>query len=115
MAVIYRWSGGADDDARVRTVRQRARRPASWAQILAAPAFVVNLEARPDRLALSQLRIRQAGFTDSHRFPAINGWDAGELREAWQRLGNPPISGEEFGFAEEPGSQACLLSHLGLW
>jgi hypothetical protein len=89
--------------------------PQSWSQILAAPAFIVNLEVRTDRLEISRDRIRRAGFTDVRRFPAINGWDAGDLRAAWQALGTPRLSHEEYGFVDKPGAQACLLSHLALW
>jgi len=89
--------------------------PISWSEVLRAPAFIVNLDSRVDRLALSQQRIRRAGFKDVHRFRAIDGWDPSELRSAWQTLGNPRLSLEEYGFLDKPGAQACLLSHLALW
>jgi SAM-dependent methyltransferase len=90
-------------------------RPRFWQDILDAPAHVINLDARPERLAASVEELQRAGFSDVRRFRAVDASDPEALREAWHALGSPPFATWDEEFAAFPGKQGCFLSHLALW
>jgi GR25 family glycosyltransferase involved in LPS biosynthesis len=83
--------------------------------MLSGSAFVINLSSRPDRLDASTLEIKHAGFTDIHRFPAVDACDSRALEQAWATCGSPSFADWDGGFKNVPGKQGCFLSHLTLW
>jgi GR25 family glycosyltransferase involved in LPS biosynthesis len=87
----------------------------AWQTVLAAPAFVINLDARPDRLEATTEELRRAGFTDVRRFPAVDASRPNELVRAWSACGLPPFAAWDKKFQTMPGKQGCFLSHLALW
>jgi GR25 family glycosyltransferase involved in LPS biosynthesis len=89
--------------------------PHNWPEVLRAPAFVINLDARPDRLASSKEELHHAGFRDVRRFAAIDAAAPGVLDEAWGRLGAPRFDSRDEWFRVNAGAQGCLLSHIGVW
>jgi hypothetical protein len=89
--------------------------PQSWTDVLRAPAFVINLDSRPDRLASSTGGLRHAGFSDVRRFSAIDAAAPGILDQAWGRLGAPQFDSRDEWFRLNAGAQGCLLSHIGVW
>ena len=66
------------------------------------PAFVINLDSRPDRLATCGGRLRQAGV-DFERMPALDPEQA-RIRDI--RRGSPRI---------KPGELAVVASHLEIY
>ena len=44
-----------------------------WTRFLAHPAYFLNLDRRPDRLARTAQALAAAGFTNQHRFAAVDG------------------------------------------
>ena len=90
-------------------------RPRSWQDVLAAPAFLINLGARPERLAASLRELAHAGFVDVRRFPAVDASDPDVLRDAWRACGSPAFASSDTEFATLPGKQGCFLSHLAVW
>ncbi|MGI9252245.1 MAG: glycosyltransferase family 25 protein, partial [Thermomicrobiales bacterium] len=89
--------------------------PSNWREILNGPAFLLNLERRPERRAAGEAALRAAGFTDVRWFRATDGGNPYELRAGWERLGSPPLAPPPHDFRDHPGSQACLMSHLRIW
>jgi hypothetical protein len=89
--------------------------PRQWPDVLRAPAFVVNLDSRPDRLAATTEALRDAGFSDLRRFPAVDARDQQRLERAWKACGSPPFAAWDSGFEAVPGKQGCFLSHVALW
>jgi GR25 family glycosyltransferase involved in LPS biosynthesis len=77
--------------------------------VLAAPAFIINLDRATDRLEFATRNIGTAGFSDIRRFRAIDGCDEAQVTEALERLGNPVLHTDDL---ETPGKMGCLLSHL---
>lgn len=90
--------------------------PTSMKELFAAPAYLINLDRRPDRLASSLTAIGNAGYRHIMRFAAVDGQDQEALARAWAALGNPPFSDaprhQDFSMT---GHQGCFLSHLLLW
>ena len=78
-------------------------------RLLAAPAFIINLDRATDRLEFATRNIGAAGFSDIRRFRAIDGRDETQVTEALERLGDPVCNIDEL---ETPGKMGCLLSHL---
>jgi hypothetical protein len=89
--------------------------PRRWSEVLHAPAFVINLDSRPDRLATTTEELVRAGFSDVRRFPAVNASNPTNLERAWMASGCPPFSGWDSRFTNVPGKQGCFLSHVALW
>jgi hypothetical protein len=89
--------------------------PRRWPDVLRAPAFVINLDTRPDRLTSSVEEIRHGGFSDIRRFSAVDAATPGVLDQAWGRLGAPQFDPRDEWFRVNPGAQGCLLSHIGVW
>lgn len=85
-------------------------------EALAAPAYLVNLDRRPDRLASALRQVRRAGFADITRFAAVDGADPSALAAAWDALDLPPVWEE---WRADPvgaaGQRGCFASHLLLW
>lgn len=84
----------------------------SWQDLLNAPAFVINLDRRPDRWESSRSQLEWAGFTDVHRWSAFDG-ATGNVRESLRRFGIDQLADREH-FLSQPGSQGCAVSHLTL-
>jgi GR25 family glycosyltransferase involved in LPS biosynthesis len=89
--------------------------PRDWQDVLDGPAYLINLDRRPDRLAASMDELRRAGFRDVRRFPAIDAWDSAALQRAWETCGSPRFADWDDAFASTPGRQGCFLSHTMLW
>ncbi|HEU0115864.1 MAG TPA: glycosyltransferase family 25 protein [Thermomicrobiales bacterium] len=90
--------------------------PASFAEALAAPAYLINLTRRPDRLAAALAQLRQAGYRNVIRFAAVDGRDPVAVARGWAAFGNPPFSDAPGHRAlRRVGHQGCFLSHLLLW
>lgn len=86
------------------------------AEVLAAPAYLINLNRRPDRLKASAAAICGAGYHHIIRFEAIDGHDAKARAVAWDALGNPPFStAPRHQDLRLVGHQGCFLSHVLLW
>lgn len=84
----------------------------SWADILDAPTFIINLNSYPERFERSRDRIENAGFLNILRFEAIDGRPRdNHLDEYWALLDSPPIYKDGF----SSNQQACALSHFLLW
>lgn len=93
-----------------------------WEDILAAPAYVINLDRCPDRWNATRDRLEAAGYRDIRRFVGVDAAAEGDegllahLRRHGQALSwaqgpaNPDAD-----FMEWPGKRGCLLSHLHLW
>jgi GT2 family glycosyltransferase/SAM-dependent methyltransferase len=84
--------------------------PATWTELLSAPVFIVNLDRRPDRLAMTVDQVRRAGFQDIHRVRAIDGQDSELLDQAWATIGRPMMHPGEPLFVSQSGRQGCFLS-----
>lgn len=84
----------------------------SWQDLLNAPAFVINLDRRPDRWESSRSQIEWAGFTDVRRWSAFDG-ATGNVRESLQRFRIDQLADREH-FLSQPGSQGCAVSQLTL-
>ncbi|MCD6029165.1 MAG: uncharacterized protein K0S78_1339 [Thermomicrobiales bacterium] len=89
--------------------------PAAWHDVLAAPAFLINLDRNSERKAMSCLELKRGGFSQVVRFAAIDGQSSPRLAEAWRELGNPGVDPTDAAFSSSPGRQGCLLSHLLIW
>lgn len=89
--------------------------PLTFADLLAAPAFVVNMDACTDRWAAVVPRLASAGFTSVERWPAVDARNPADLARAWAAVGNPPFDPRDVKFTIFPGKQGCTLSHLLLW
>jgi len=84
-----------------------------WPRFLAHPAFLVNLDRRPDRLALATKALTEAGFTNQRRFVAIDGQTA-DLTAAFASHGITRFSPHDPDFCASQGKQGCALSHLAV-
>lgn len=93
----------------------RTGAPRFWRDVLAAPAFVINLDSRPERFAASLDELARAGFTDVRRMRAVDARDPEVLAAAWAACGSPALADWDTKFHESPGRQGCFLSHLALW
>lgn len=89
--------------------------PPSFAGLLAAPAFVVNMDACADRWAAVRPRLEAAGFGDLRRWPGVDARKGEELQAAWAAVGWPRFDASDAEFVSYPGKQGCLLSHVALW
>ena len=89
--------------------------PSQFLEILRAPSFIINLDTRADRLAATTEALRNAGFSDVRRFPAVDARDQRRLERAWKACGSPPFAAWDSGFETVPGKQGCFLSHVAVW
>src|SRR4051812_5340894 len=90
-------------------------RPKFWQDVPNAPAFVINLDSHPERMAASVRELQLAGFTDVRRFQAVDAQYSEALKEAWSGRGSPAFAAWVTKFPEFAGKQGCFLSHLSLW
>lgn len=79
-------------------------------RVLAAPAFIINLDRATDRLEFATRNISLAGFSDIRRFRAIDGRDEAQMTAALERLGDPLLSDG----LDTPGKRGCLFSHINV-
>jgi hypothetical protein len=87
--------------------------PDGWPGVLAAPAFVINLDRCIDRWEATQRRLAKAGFTDIRRVSGVDAHD--DLSSAWAAHGSPQFDRRDGEFCETyPGKQGCFLSHANL-
>lgn len=86
----------------------------TFEDLLKTPVFLVNMDKCKDRLELSTKRIRDAGFTNVHRWKAVDARED-NLVEAWMRHGSPKFNSSDEEFVTYPGKQGCMLSHLDIW
>lgn len=88
----------------------------TWKDILNAPSFVINLDRKPQLLSDSLKRIKEAGFTNTFRFPAIDGAHV-DLPSIWKIHNNlrfHPADIELLNKKTTPSIQGAMLSHLSL-
>ena len=86
-----------------------------WDQVLALPAFIINLDRRyAERYDKCLERVRAAGFTDIRRWQAVDATTE-NLDTHWEQHGSPTLnsSDEEF-YTSYKGKQGCFLSHAHL-
>lgn len=84
----------------------------SWQELLNGPAFVINLDRRPDRLQSSFDQLQSAGFSSIHRWPAFDG-ATGNVTESLKTFGIDKLADIEH-FLSLPGAQGCSVSQLRL-
>src|SRR4051812_43431583 len=89
--------------------------PHSWESLLHGPSYLINLDARRDRLVASRAELRGAAFTNVQRFQAIDARDTRALDRAWGLYGTPRFAEWDGAMAHVLGKQGCFLSHLGVW
>ena len=83
----------------------------SWSDILVGPTFIINMDDCPDRMTITEKRVRNAGYTDVRRMPAIDARTC-DLRAEWAVYGSPPFDVRDTEFVQYPGKQCCHLSWL---
>jgi hypothetical protein len=84
----------------------------SWQELLNTPAFLINLDRRPDRWESSRGQLEWAGFTDARRWSAFDG-ATGNVREALLRFGIDQLADRE-DFLHLLGAQGCAVTQLTL-
>jgi hypothetical protein len=89
--------------------------PQRWEDVLNGPAYVINLDSRPDRFAKSAIELERAGFHGYRRFAAVEAREGRELDRGWSDCGSPRFAAWDTRFRELPGKQGCFLSHVMLW
>jgi GR25 family glycosyltransferase involved in LPS biosynthesis len=67
-----------------------------------------------DRLELSTQRLAAAGFTNVHRFGAVDA-ELDDLPNAWKAHGSPRFDPSDSEFVKYKGKQACALGHYNIW
>ena len=85
----------------------------SWANVLASPTYIINMDACVDRYRITEERVRAAGYTDVRRFVAVDHRDC-DLKTEWAKFGSPPFNPNDKEFVTYPGKQCCELSWLGV-
>lgn len=82
---------------------------------LEAPAFIINMDACPERLTITKTRVTGAGYTDVRRVAAIDARTC-DLTSEWARLRDPlspPVFASHANdFRMYPGTQCCFLSWI---
>ena len=83
--------------------------------LLDLPCFVISLDRRADRREEALRRVSEAGFETVTTFPAIDGRNFAQLRQAWRQF--PPELFDKAlpTFKTKRGTQGCYLSHVILW
>jgi hypothetical protein len=89
--------------------------PRSWERVLHGPSYLINLDARRDRLVASLKELHDAEFTNVLRFAAIDAHETLALERAWAPYGTPRFAEWDGAIAHVLGKQGCFLSHLGVW
>lgn len=97
------------------TVKEnRMNVPFCWDVVLKSPAFIINLERRPERYQSAFQRVQEAGFTQIERINAIDGQTA-DLEQEWQKHGSPLFDPWDQKFKTLLGKQGVALSMLNTW
>ncbi|MGI9254639.1 MAG: glycosyltransferase family 2 protein, partial [Thermomicrobiales bacterium] len=63
--------------------------PATWQEVLDAPAFIINLDRTPERWGPVREAVEAAGYRDIRRVSAVDGNVPGAVERGWDALGNP--------------------------
>jgi GR25 family glycosyltransferase involved in LPS biosynthesis len=90
--------------------------PATWNDVLHAPAFIINLERRPDRWQQASEEVKKAGFRTIQRWNAVDYKNHEQCEEAYSLLGKPlkhPSFNNDFN--DYPGTWGVFLSQTTLW
>ncbi len=83
-----------------------------WREFLSCPAYLINLNSRPERLRSSLGALEGAGFTQVRRWEAVDAAAADlDPLVAHHGLGEAI---DVDGFLLRQGAHACLLSHLAV-
>jgi GR25 family glycosyltransferase involved in LPS biosynthesis len=88
----------------------------TWDTVLTAPAFILNLERRPDRWDAAVANVERAGFRDIQRYAAVDARDSATCATAYAALGSPkrhPSFNRDFD--RFPGTWGVFLSQVSLW
>jgi GR25 family glycosyltransferase involved in LPS biosynthesis len=83
--------------------------------LLGLPTFVINLDRCQERYYITSERIQKAGFTNIHRYRAVDAKNPAELSATWESHGNPKFDPARTEFVKWKGEQGCALSHLNIW
>lgn len=85
----------------------------TWHDVLGASCFVINMDACPDRMKITEERVRAAGYKSVERISAIDARTC-DLKEEWARVGSPAFASHANArdFVAYPGTQCCLLSWM---
>jgi len=89
---------------------------ANWQDVLNAPAFIINLERRPDRWQSVLPNIENAGFKNIQRYNAVDARHPEACQRVYQALGAPkrhPTFNNDFN--DYPGTYGVFLSQVSLW
>jgi len=90
--------------------------PSTYEEFLNVPCKIINLDRNVERLNTSMERIREAGFTNVSRFPAVNAKDTDALRRGWEMVGFPNLAYKyDMTIITQLGVQGCFLSHFSIW
>jgi hypothetical protein len=84
----------------------------SWQDLLNTPAFLINLDRRPDRWESSRSQLEWAGFTDTRRWSAFDG-ATGNVGERLRPFGIEQLTDRE-DFLSLPGAQGCAVTQVTL-
>ncbi|MCP9835791.1 MULTISPECIES: glycosyltransferase family 25 protein [unclassified Cyanobium] len=84
----------------------------SFQDILNGPAYVINLDRRPDRWQSTTEQLQSAGFNTINRWPAFDG-SKDNSRDAFHQLGIDKLSNQR-DFLSLKGAQGCAISQLML-
>jgi GR25 family glycosyltransferase involved in LPS biosynthesis len=79
-------------------------------ELLALPAFVINLDRQPERWEKTRERLENAGFRDVRRVSAVDGKEA-SLPQQWDR--HRPLRFDPTKLI--PHAAGCMVSHLNVW
>lgn len=82
----------------------------TWDDVLASPAYIINLDRSPERLVKATERIAAAGYTNIHRHRGVDG-KKDDLQAAWKE--HYP-SGTHLKDPWNPREQGCMLSWLAM-
>jgi GR25 family glycosyltransferase involved in LPS biosynthesis len=86
----------------------------TWSQVLHSPAYIINLDRSPERLATARQRIAEAGYTDVRRFRGVDG-KKDDLPTLWAEHypHGTVFTGHTKAFSSL-GQHGCMLSWLNL-
>lgn len=89
-----------------------------WSAIQKSPAFIINLDRRSDKYEKTLNRVNNAGWSDARRWVGVDGSNSIDLKNNWNKHGNPRLSNKYNDFLEgyqSGGKQGCCLSHMNVW
>lgn len=85
--------------------------PTDFADLMRAPALVINLDRQPGRWDVCRNTLADAGFEDVRRFGAVDGHDRDTCRQLYTTVHNVRF---DLGRCWSHGD-GCMLSHLAVW